>query len=144
MLSEQLVGTWRLISRETRRPDGSVSHAYSEHPVGQLMYDAAGNMSVAFMRPDRPKFAGSDKSQGTPAEIRAACDGFQAYFGTYEINEEKKTVTHHVAGSLFPNWEGTSQTRFVKLSGNRLTLSTPPMTDGGETGVAILVWERKA
>lgn len=144
MLSEQLVGTWRLISRETRGPEGNVSHAYAEQPVGQLMYDAKGNMSVAFMRRGRPKFAGSDKFQGTPAEIRAAFDGFQAYFGTYEVDEAKQTVMHHIVGSLFPNWEGTSQTRLVELSGNRLTLSTPPMTEVGMTVLAVLVWERIA
>jgi hypothetical protein len=108
------------------------------------MYDAAGNMSVAFMRRDRPKFAGPDKFQGTPTEVRAAFDGFQAYFGTYEVDEAKRTITHYIAGSLFPNWEGTSQTRFVELSGNRLTLRTPPMTEGGGTVVAVLVWERRA
>jgi hypothetical protein len=144
MLREQLVGTWRLISRETRRSDGSVSHAYGEHPIGQLMYDAAGNMSVAFMRPGRSKFVHADKFQGTAAEIKAAFDGFQGYFGIYEIDEDKKTVTHQVEGSLLPNWEGTSQTRFVEISGNRLTLSTPPTVDGGATQAAVLVWERKA
>jgi hypothetical protein len=107
------------------------------------MYDSAGNMSVAFMRPGRLKFAIADKCRGTAAEIKTALEGFQAYFGTYETDEEKKTVTHHVEGSLLPNWEGTSQTRFVELSGNRLTLSTPPTFDGGETGVTVLAWERK-
>lgn len=102
MLSQQLVGTWRLVSRETRRPDGHVPYFCGEHPVGQLMYDAAGNMSVAFMRRGRSQFAGADKSQCTPAEIKEAFDGFQSYFGTYEIDEEKKTVTHHVRWEFVP------------------------------------------
>jgi hypothetical protein len=109
---------------------------------GVLMYDANGNMSVQIMRRDRPIFASGDQLKGTTEEIRSAFEGFVAYFGTYEINEEEGTVTHHVEGSSFPNWVGTDKKRFFELYGNRLTLSTPPGPFDGEQVTALLIWER--
>ena len=44
--------------------------------------------------------------------------------------------------SWFQNWVGTDQIRFVKQHGNRLTLTAPPISAGGEQVVAELVWER--
>lgn len=96
------------------------------------------------MLPERPAFAINDQMKGTPEEIKAAFEGFIAYFGTYEINEEKGTVIHHVRGSSFPNWVGSDQIRFYEFSGDRLTLRTPPMQAGGITVTSLLIWERIA
>jgi len=57
--------------------------------------------------------------------------GFNAYCGTSEVNEEKRTVTHHIEGCSFHNWVGKDQERFFKRFGDQLTLSTPPMPLGG-------------
>ena len=143
MIRDQLIGTWKLIYGEIRQSDGEVKYPYGKKSVGQLMYDSAGNMSNAIMRPERPRFSINDKFQGTTPEIKSAFDGFEAYFGAYEIDEEKETVIHHVEGSLLPNWEGTTQTRFVKFSGNQLILSMPPTPYGGATITGKFVWERK-
>ncbi len=143
MRKEPLIGTWKLISCETRRSDGEVLYPYGKQPLGQLIYDPAGNMAVAIMRPGRVKFSIPDKFQGTPGETKSAFDGFESYWGTYEIDEEQNTVIHHVEGSLFPNWEGGTQTRFVEVSPHQLTLSTPLTPYGGATIIALLVWERK-
>ena len=41
-------------------------------------------------------------------------------------------------------WTGTTQTRFLSVEGNRLTIRTPPSKNPytGEMGVSTLVWER--
>lgn len=52
------------------------------------------------------------------------------------------TVIHHVKASLFPNWVGTDQERFVVWDGARLLLSTAPTVLGGQQLTAHLVWER--
>jgi hypothetical protein len=145
MIKEQLIGTWRLISVcAIRQSDGEVKHPFGKRSVGQLMYDSIGNMSVVIMRPERPRSSINDKSQATTGEIKSAFEGFEAYFGAYKIDEEKKIVIHHIKGSSFPNWEGTAQTRFAELSGNQLTLRTPPLSYRGETFTWKLVWERKS
>lgn len=143
-LGNEFVGTWKLVSFEARRSDGQTVYPFGKVVVGVLNYDARGNMSVQLMRSDRPAFAISDFQKGTPEETKAAFEGFIAYFGTYEIDEEKGTVTHHVKGSSFPNWVGSDQVRFFELSGNHLTLRTPTIQVGGSTLTTLLIWERMA
>ena len=142
MGSEQLIGTWKLVSFEGRRSDGEVLYPYGTNPVGILSYDQLGYMSVQMMLPGRPSFSASSKSQGTLEETKAAFDGYEAYFGTYDVDEEQGIVIHHVEGSLFPNWTHSDQTRFYQLSGDRLTISTAPMAYSGTTLTNVLEWER--
>jgi lipocalin-like protein len=51
-------------------------------------------------------------------------------------------VIHHVELSLFPNWVGTDQQRFVELSQDTLILSASPLLFAGKQQVPRLVWER--
>jgi len=140
--SEELVGTWKLLSCEARGSSGEVSYPYGRNPFGMLMYDLGGNVFVLLMRRDRPKFASDDLWKGTPEEIKAAFEGFNAYCGTYEVNAEKGTVMHHVEGSMFPNWVGMDQERCFKCSGEQLTLSTLPLLLGGRRSTVHLIWAR--
>jgi len=144
MGKDEFVGTWKLVSFEMRRSDGQTVYPFSKNVIGVLHYDAGGNMSAQLMLPERPAFAINDQMKGTPEEIKAAFEGYMAYFGTYEINEEKGTVTHHVKGSMFPNWVGSDLVRFLELSGNRLTLRAPPIQMGGIAVTSLLIWERMA
>ncbi|MSQ14770.1 MAG: hypothetical protein EXR50_02775 [Dehalococcoidia bacterium] len=77
---------------------------------------------------------GTREAIATDQEIRAAYTSYIAYFGRYEVDDEKKTVTHHVAGNLNPTTIGLAQVRGFELSGNRITLRTPAQN--------ALVWER--
>jgi lipocalin-like protein len=138
-----LVGTWRLVSNEQHGPDGTVTEIWGSHPRGRLMYDAGGRMSVQLMNPARKNFASEDRLAGTPEEVRQAFEGYLAYFGSYTLNAKEGMVIHHVEGSSFPNLIATAQRRLFTLSGNRLTLRTPPMLRGGRTSTYVLVWERE-
>lgn len=142
MSTEQLVGTWQLVSAQYRRANGEAIEIYGEKPVGILMYDANRYMAVQIMRRNRPNFAAADRLGGTPEQIQAAFRGYLAYFGRYTIDETQRTVTHHIQGALLPNWVGVDQVRFYELNGNQLTLRTPPLMIGGSEAVGYLVWER--
>jgi hypothetical protein len=52
----------------------------------------------------------------------AAYSGYVAYFGTYTVDEKKHAVTHHIEGSLAPEFTGTDQPRPFKLEGDRLEI----------------------
>lgn len=84
------------------------------------MYFANGSMSAVLMKRDRPKFASGDMANGTPEEIKAAFEGFDAYCGTFTLDEAESVVTHHVEACRFPNWEGTDQVRHFTLEGDSL------------------------
>jgi len=53
------------------------------------------------MRRDVPKFASGDLRRGTSEEVKAALEGLDAYCGSYEVDEDKGTVTHYIGGSSF-------------------------------------------
>ncbi len=137
-----LVGTWRLVSFESRTASGEIHRPLGSAPVGQLVYDASGHMSVQLMDPNRRPFESGDFTRGSDAELRAAVGGYVAYYGTYSLDPLRGVVTHHVLGALFPNWVGRDQVRCIRIEGYRLTLTTPPMRVGGENATTVLVWER--
>lgn len=144
MREDQFIGTWKLLSFEFRRSDGGIVYPLGKDAVGVLMYDAKGNMSVHLMSRDRGSFIEKDQLKGTPDEIRAAFEGFIAYFGTYEIDEEEGSVVHHVEGSLFPNLVGKDQKRFFRFYGAQLELTAPAKPWGGASMTGVLVWEQVA
>lgn len=142
MILEDLVGTWRLISFETRLSSGEVRYPMGQKPIGRIMYDKKGNMAVIASVSDRNPMTSPDKIRAEPQEKSAALDSFDAYFGTYSVNEVTNTVTHHLEGALFPNWSGTSQERFYSLFEDKLELKTAQIPYGGETAIAVLLWQR--
>ena len=135
------IGTWRLVSYESRDDAGGVQYPMGRKVVGRLTYDEEGNMSALVARANVPPFASGDFRGGTEAEVRAAFDGFVAYFGTYTFNASAGAVIHHVESASFPNWTGTEQIRYFKAEGERLVLSSP-MREDGRNVTAILIWER--
>src|SRR5579872_3736823 len=142
MVKDQFVGTWTLVSFEFKRSDGVVMNVMGTDATGMIIYDAHGHMSGQMMRADRPTFAENDQQKGSDDEVRAAVEGYIAYFGDYVIDEAEKSVSHVTKGALFPNLVGQEQKRFYEFSGNRLTLTTPPVVVGGVSVVGVLVWEK--
>jgi hypothetical protein len=90
---EQFIGTWQLVAHETRRANGEVTYPLGRDFVGLLMYDPQGYCAVQIMRRDRLPFRSEDLQQGTSEEIKAAFEGYFAYYGTYEVNAEAGTVS---------------------------------------------------
>jgi hypothetical protein len=122
-LAEKLIGTWRLFRFVDTDASGKVTYPYGEKPIGYFVYDPTGHLSVQIMRiPATPPFASGHDDQGTDREIRAAYDGYVAYFGTYRVDEAKGVVTHVVEGSLGPSFTGTDQRRPFKLEGDILII----------------------
>jgi hypothetical protein len=95
---------------------------------------------VAIMCAARRPFVAGDLLSGSTAEKARAAETYVSYCGRYELHGE--TVLHHVELSLFPNWVGVTQERLVRISGDRLTLSTRPLVLQGRQRTAHLLWER--
>lgn len=141
---EQLVGSWDLVAVENRGSDGNVERPFGEHPRGRITYTADGFLGAHVMHEQRAAFATAGLYSGTPAEKAAAYDSYIAYYGRFDVDPAAHTVTHAITGSLFPNWSGSSQTRFYALDGDTLTLSTPPMEKDGKSITVHVVWRRAA
>jgi hypothetical protein len=106
--------------------------------MGILIYDAEGHVAVQIMRNPRPDLS-SGPGFPTAKEVQIAYKGYYAYYGTYKVNREKRTITHHLEGSLRPGDVGKDFTRAYEISGNRLAL-TP--VDDSQARDACLTWER--
>ena len=138
----RFVGIWKLVSLESRSTDGEVTKPFGDHPLGRITYDSNGNMSAFAFRPDRPHFASGDLFSGTPEETQAAFDGLVSYYGTFSVQGNEGTVTHHVKGAAFPNRIGTNQVRHFRFERDRLILQTPTTLRGGAQRSSTVVWER--
>ncbi len=138
-----IIGVWKLVSFEIRTDKGAVVYPFGEDAQGTIIYTASGHFSVQLLRTHRPHLASGDQLKGTVEEIEANYKGYLSYYGSYDFDRDGGFVVHHVEGSLFPNWEGQGLKRYCELSGNRLTLRTPPTLWGGRGEiVGKLVWER--
>jgi hypothetical protein len=123
-LANPLVGTWRVIAFDDRQDEASPwQPLLGEHPVGYLVYDPTGRMSIQIMKtPPPPPFTTERVWTESPEEAKIALDGYVAYFGTYSVDQAKRVVTHHVEASLTPNIIGTDQARPFSIQGDRLVL----------------------
>ena len=132
-------GTWTLAFADVKHPDGTRTHDYGDAPKGVLQIDRAGHYSLFVLNSSRPRFAANDKSAGTPSEFRAAALGASAHFGTVDVDPAKGTLTFHIEGATYPNWEGTTQVRSYELSGDMLSYKVPLRPNGD---VPLTGWKK--
>jgi hypothetical protein len=138
-LEEQLVGTWKIVSVNNTRPDGSIEKIFGPNPKGIAVFDARGNTAIILMRSGRPKFAANNRDLGTPEEFKTTVQGTHAYFGTYSVIEAEKTLVFHNEGNTFPNQEGVDTKRLISISGDEFRWTTPNPSVGGRSEA---VWKR--
>lgn len=147
-LSSRLVGTWILRSRVDRAADGSprVDPHLGADPLGILVYDRSGNFAAQFMRRDRPAVAAATAVVAAAAKPGAnnssAVGGYDAYFGTYRVDDATGDVTQTLRGSLSPSDVGRVLTRRLVVTGDRLNIELETTTPDGEPIVRTLTWER--
>lgn len=113
----QLVGTWQFAIAEITTADGKKTLPFGDHPKGMLIFTADGHFSQVNVSGGLPRIASNNRLVGTEADSKAIVQGTLALFGTYTVDEQKKTLTFNIQASTFPNQEGTSQARTI----NRLT-----------------------
>lgn len=141
-LSVTLPGTWQLLSRidvtaaGERRPEPSLG----EDPLALLIYDQSGHFAAQFMRRDRSGDL-PDGPSGAANNSRAQ-DGYDAYFGTYTIDDEKGSVTQHLLGSLSRENVGAVLTRAMEVRGDTLVIRLETMAADGATVTRTLTWRR--
>ena len=130
-LKGQLVGTWTFVSSTGKRPDGSPT--WGANPKGLLIFTDNGHYASLIVRDDVPKFAAKNRLQGTPEENKAAVQCGIGTFGTYTVDEAKKSFTVRVTASTYPNNTGTEQTRPFTIAGDELKITNPASSSGGQS-----------
>uniref|UniRef100_A0A372IKY5 Lipocalin-like domain-containing protein n=2 Tax=Paracidobacterium acidisoli TaxID=2303751 RepID=A0A372IKY5_9BACT len=118
-----LTGAWRLVSLEQPAADGILHRVNCS---GLLVYTSDGHMSVQVMDAD-PAAGASSYSRG----------GYEASFGTFDLDQNGHTFTFHVEGALVRTLVGQDLLRAYELNGRQLTVKS---TNPGEHW--RVVWER--
>jgi Lipocalin-like domain len=116
-IHERFVGAWRLASLEQKGADGKI---HKSEPVGLLVFTHDGHISVQVM--DR-----NPQAQTPAGPEQYSRGGYEASFGTYQIDESARTFTFHVEGALVRTLIGKDLPRAFELSGKQLIVkSTRP------------------
>jgi hypothetical protein len=142
-LSTLLVGTWELLSREDRTRDGElrVEPSIGSDPVALLYFDRKGHFAVQFMKRDRGTAQEADAANLPPNNSRAR-GGYDAYFGTYQVDNALGTVTTKQVGALSPENVGQVFTRKMSVVDDELTIRLETASIGGEPVIRTLRWKR--
>jgi len=118
-MREQLAGTWNLVIAEITAADGTKTLPFGDKPKGQIIFTPDGHFSQVHVSSGLPKIASNNRLAGTDSDNKAIVQGTLSLFGTYSVDEDKKTLTFNIVASTFPNQEGASQTRTIdKLTAN--------------------------
>jgi hypothetical protein len=119
-IAKKLIGSWRYVGT---RIDGRAWDR-GAHPKGMIYYGPHGEMAVQVAPDVKRNRAGAAM---TAEEARIALTDYIAYFGTYTIDEQAGTVTHHRLDSIQPGDSG-DLVRRCEFDGDRLVLRPPNST----------------
>ena len=121
-LACRILGTWMLKSREDMNAGGQIviDPFLGPDPIGILCFGPT-HFAAQFMKRDR-----SDEER-VPQRVQAknntaAVNGYDAYFGTYSVDEASGTLATHVEGSISPVNIGKTYVRDVRVVGNELLI----------------------
>jgi hypothetical protein len=123
----RLAGAWRYVGTRINGSDWD----RGANPKGMIYYGPHGEMAVQ-IAPDVKRTRAA--AVMTPQEAVTAVKDYIAYFGTYTVDEEAGTVTHHRHDSLQPGDAG-DLVRKYEFVGDRLVLRAPNST-------LEVTWER--
>ena len=113
-IRNRFVGAWRLAGLEEEGADG---RTHRVDCTGMLVFTSDGHMSVQVMY--------RNPQAGTAAgPVQYAQGGYEASFGTYEIDERARTFTYHVEGALVHSLIGKHLTRVYEFSGKQLIVKS--------------------
>lgn len=115
--AEKLVGAWRLVSMQDTAADGKVTQ--TTNVKGMLLYTRDGHLSVQVSYP----------LDAAPADNDYVKGGYEASFGSYEVDAKAHIVTHHVEAANVSALVGKALPRSYTLSGDRMTLSSTNPTE---------------
>jgi hypothetical protein len=126
-VAKKLIGAWRYMGTQV---DGE-KFDRGPNPKGMIYYGPYGEMAVQVAPDVNRTRAGAAM---TPEEAKIALTDYIAYFGTYTIDEQARTVTHHRQDSIQPGDTGDLVRRY-ELTGDRLVLR-------GLYSTLEVTWER--
>jgi hypothetical protein len=121
-LGSEILGIWMLKSREDVDAQGQIltDPFLGRDPIGILCFGPS-HFAAQFMKRDRSDE--EDMPQRVQAKNNtAAINGYDAYFGTYSVDETAGTLATHLEGSISPVNIGKTYVREVRVVNNELII----------------------
>lgn len=141
-LSVSLPGTWQLQSRVdlTEAGERHAEPSLGEDPVALLIYDRSGHFAAQFMKRDRNVLSPDGPISGR--NNSRAQGGYDAYFGTYTIDDIHGTVTQTLLGALSKENVGAVLTRAMEVRDDTLVIKLQTTSADGTAVTRTLSWLR--
>lgn len=131
------IGTWQLVACTETDAKGTITYPWGMEAIGYLIYTKEGMMAVQIMRKNRMPFSTDNLMLITAKEAQALAKDYNAYSGTFEIDEAQGVVIHNVQTHLNPNIVGKKNIRKYAFYDDKLELTTQ-----GSSNVKKLIWQR--
>jgi hypothetical protein len=142
-LADRLVGSWELLSRLDRTAAGEqrIEPSLGSDPIAFLVFDRAGHFAAQFMKRDRCGAEDAPASSTVTNNSRAR-GGYDAYFGTYVVEPDGRTVSTRLIGALSQENVGQVFRRQMAVEGGTLVIELDTTTTAGEPVRRTLRWRR--
>lgn len=142
--TNDFIGVWWLLSREDRAKDGSlrIDPTLGPDAKGILTY-ANGRFAAQFMKRDRSNIT-DVAAPSVGKNNTGAVGGYDAYFGTYSVDDDTGEVLHRLEGALTAENVGVEVSRTLTVTGTNLVIQLETTTLDGEPVTRTLTWERVA
>lgn len=147
-LASAILGSWWLLSRLDHDDAGNrhVCPILGAQPLGFLSFTPQ-RFSAQFMRRGREAEAVAPPSAANPspgANNTAALGGYDAYFGTYELDAARGTVVVTLEAALSPANIGKTFLREIRVVDGRLVIRLNTNAADGTPISRTLTFERLA
>jgi len=110
---DQIVGSWNFRGRRGQGVRRQQDISVRRDAQGILIFTAEGRFAQIHVAGDVPKIASNNRPDRHTGRIRRDHAAQPVVFGTYTVDETKKTVTYNIVSASYPNWEGEAQTRTI-------------------------------
>lgn len=130
-LAAAILGIWKLKSREDVDDTGRVhiDPFLGRNPVGILCFGPT-HFAAQFMKRSRSR----QENLMEPVAAKnntARVNGYDAYFGTYRVDEAEGTLSTHLEGSISPANVGDTYVRYVRVVGDELIIQLQTIAADG-------------
>jgi hypothetical protein len=132
-LTSKIIGIWTLKSREDVDAEGQIliDPFLGRDPIGILCFGPS-HFSAQFMKRDRSEE--ENLSERVQAKNNtAALNGYDAYFGTYRVDETAGTIATHLEGSISCINIAKTFIREARVMGNELFIQLKTTSVDGRT-----------
>ncbi len=141
-LQTRILGIWRLESRIDLDARGQrrIDPTLGVDPLGILCF-SSDHFAAQFMRRERSAGA-TAPVPGGGANNSSAVNGYDAYFGTYTLDEAAGTLRTTLTGALAPANVGSVFERHVAFVGDKLTIRLATTAADGTAVTRTLTFAR--